>query len=427
MSKPAKKGSPRYDKKKGQPQRPPPSGTMPPRSAASLPRHIAKPGTPSPVVSLEPLAPLIVRSGRPFDDQAGADAARFPPPSTLAGCLRTAWARSTASAFGPELAEQLAVTGPLLFRPAAEPGGPSRLLAPKPADAHYFGHGEDARCLRAEPAPFDSGCGADLPQALAPVRLTEAVIGKPGAGPAWWDWEDLIAFRTGRMPTHGQLSSRGWSPPTGDRRTHVAIDPKTLAADTGRLFQTEGLDFAPTNPGLHADGSAQTLRLLARCSEALPEGLVHLGGERRLARLYPEPESLWPTCPADWCERILEAGGLTLMLLTPGVFAAGYRPGWLDAALEGEVPNAPGVRLRLVAAALERWQAHSGWDLAAHQPRPTRKLVAAGATYWFRLLHTPSPQALAALWLGSLCDQAQDRADGYGLALPAPWAPLQDC
>jgi len=32
------------------------------------------------VVSLEPLAPLIVRSGRPFDDQAGADAPRFPPP-----------------------------------------------------------------------------------------------------------------------------------------------------------------------------------------------------------------------------------------------------------------------------------------------------------------------------------------------------------
>ena len=27
---------------------------------------------------IEPKAPLVVRSGRPFDDQAGADAARFP-------------------------------------------------------------------------------------------------------------------------------------------------------------------------------------------------------------------------------------------------------------------------------------------------------------------------------------------------------------
>ena len=81
------------------------------------------------------------------------------------------------------------------------------------------------------------------------------------------------------------------------------------------------------------------------------------------------------------------------------------------------------MRLRLRAAAVERWQPHSGWDLARRQPRPTRKLVPAGATYWFDVLGACDREALAALWLTSVCDKPQDRLDGFGLALPGPWAP----
>ncbi len=423
--KPKKQPKPRYrkkDKAKTQARGTQSSGATT-KSAARVQRQAVKSAAPSPVVSLEPLAPLIVRSGRPFDDQAGADTARFPPPSTLAGCLRTAWARANGKAFGPELAE-LTVTGPLLARSADD--GQLRLLAPKPADAHYFWHDRDARCIciRAEPRAFDEGCDGDLPEGLLPVRFTDKIDGKASKGPAWWNWADLIAFRAGQVPSFADLDKRGWSPPAGDRRTHVAIDSDTLAADSGRLFQTEGLDFAPDNLNLDKP-EAPSLRLLARCSEALSEGLVHLGGERRLSRLQPEPDSAWPTPPAHWFERIQKAGGLTLTLLTPACFDAGYRPGWLDDALSGEPPLAPGLRLRLVAAAVERWQPHSGWDLVRDTPRPTRKLVAGGATYWFRLLDAPTPEALASLWLASLCDLEQDRRDGYGLALPAPWRPAQ--
>jgi CRISPR-associated protein Cmr3 len=296
---------------------------------------------------------------------------------------------------------------------------------PKPADAHYFGHRDEARCVRAEPRPFDDGCGADLPQGLQPVRLAEEVDGKASAGPRWWAWSDLIAWRDdpAHAPDHAQLTANGWSPPDGDRRTHVAIDPDSLAADAGRLFQTEGLDLEADNAWLKAPG-ATGLQLLARFSEPLAAGLVHLGGERRLARLHPAPPSDWPQPPRpDWFSRMREAGGLTLTLLTPAIFEAGYRPGWLDDTLQGELPGAPGVRLQLVAAALERWQPHSGWDLAKQEARATRKLVGAGATYWFRLLNEPDEAALVPLWLTSLCDAEQDRRDGYGLALPAPWTP----
>ena len=318
---------------------------------------------PSVVVSLEPLAPIVVRSGRPLEGKSDADPARFPPPSTLAGCLRTAWARATAQPFGPELA-RLAVAGPLLL------DRDNRILAPKPADALYFGHGDSARCVRAEPRTFKAGCGADLPDDLLPVLLTERVSGKLGDGPAWWSWNDLLAFRGGETVTHARLCRNGWSPPPGDRRTHVAIDPNTGAAAAGRLFQTEGLDLDAS----HDSGrpSAGGLRLLARCGEALGGTLVHLGGKRRLSALQPEPEEIWPASPLGWLDRIAHAGGLCLMLLTPAIFSAGYRPGWLDQELIGSPPDMPGLRLQLRAVAVDRWQPHSGWDIARRRPRPSR-------------------------------------------------------
>ena len=364
-------------------------------------------------MSLDPLAPIIVRSARPMVGRSDADPARFPPPSTTAGCLRTAWARATGRPFGPELAE-LAVAGPLLLTRA------DQVLAPKPADALYFGHGDEACCRRAEPRPFDAGAGADLPGGLLPVQLTAPADGKPGPGPTWWRWDDLLAFRRGEPISYSGLRGNGWKPPEGDRRTHVVINPGTGAADPGRLFQTEGLDLDA--PDRTAGPAAGGLRLLVRCGEALGETLVHLGGKRRLAALQPEDERIWPTPPPGWLNGIGEAGGLCLTLLTPGIFSAGYRPGWLDdQTLTGSPPAAPRLRLQLRAAAVDRWQPHSGWDLARRRPRTTRKLAGAGATYWFRILGEADPDLLDVLWLASISDLEQDRRDGFGLALPSAW------
>lgn len=421
MSKTHQGNRPKYKKN-------PPAKGQAPTASPPKPAHRASgrlsagSRAPSRVLTLDPLAPLICRSGRPFDDQAGPDGARFPPPSTVAGCVRTAWARETGTALGPDLM-RIAVAGPLLARPDAHEGW--RLYAPKPADALYFGNGDQARCVRAIPAPFAPGCGADIPDNLLPVQLVVPEEEKPGSGPAWWAWEDLLEFRQDQdteLP-HPRLVERGWSPSAGgDRRTHVRIERATQAAESGQLFQTEGLDFSPPD-GLRADPQSG-LRLLVQCAEPLSSALVHLGGERRLAELRPEQEAVWPQPPhGDWFSQIIQAGGLTLTLLTPALFSGGYRPGWLDDQLEGTPPEAPGVRLRLRAAALGRWQPHSGWDLAAQRPRAGRKLIPAGATYWFDLIGQPSQDDLEHLWLTGLCDCPQDRLDGFGLALPAAWAP----
>ena len=70
-----------------------------PVAAPPAPREPARPRT-GRVVSLDPLAPIIVRSGRPMN-HADADPAQFPPPSTIAGCLRTAWGPRHGSALRP--------------------------------------------------------------------------------------------------------------------------------------------------------------------------------------------------------------------------------------------------------------------------------------------------------------------------------------
>ena len=406
---------------------------------------------PSAVVTIEPLSPIIVRSGRPMNAQSDADPARFPPPSTVAGCLRTASARAAGRSFASDApAEKRAdvhslarrtAAGPLLLDPA------NHVLAPRPADALYFGRHDEARCVRAKPCPLDVGCDADLPRDLLPVRLTEEVEGKLGPGPSWWKWEDLLAFRDGEPVPHCRLRRNGWSPSAVDRRTHVVIDPRSGASSVGQLFQTEGLDLdvAPAAfrtsklnavaagsegapgypPGGDApgrtDASVAGMRLLVRFGEPLSGALVHLGGKRRLAVLEPAPEDVWPKVPPDWPQHIAKAKGLCLTLLTPGIFSGGYRPGWLDADLTGSPPDAPDLRLRLCAAAVERWQPHSGWDLARRAPRATRKLAPAGAVYWFRILGGGDPETFRSLWLVS--DNEQDRRDGFGLALPSPWTP----
>lgn len=361
---------------------------------------------------IEPRAPLIIRSGRPFDGQAGADEARFPPPSTLAGALRTAHALSTDRPFGPELA-QIQVCGPLPYRVETQ-----HLLVPKPADAHYFWNKTKTEVLlvRAQPRSWGSeGEGCDLPPGLLPVQLTEAVQGKSAPGPVWWAFEDLIAWRTKNSQkfTVADIAKRGWTPFSGDTRTHVGIDPETYAGEDGKLFQTTGLPFWKDNPSkdTHVDQlSIEPIGLLGRIDGQISAALITLGGERRLSGIRPAKNSYWPSIQEDLIARIRAAGGLTLTLLTPGLFAKGWMPG-----------SIPG--LELVGVACDRWHPHSGWDLANSKPRAGRKLVPAGAVYWYRIRGEVDDKSLIDLWLQPIADHQQDRLDGFGLALPQPYTP----
>jgi CRISPR-associated protein Cmr3 len=389
---------------------------------------------------LRPKAPLLFRSGRPFGLRA--ESLPFPPPSAVAGALRGILFDAREEFKALERLDAVVVEGPLLARRALD-GTRTDLFFPKPADAVYFEDKNDAktllRRLRPEALEPGSGAGMDLPDGLWPLFLPPATEGKPCGGPDFWRFDAMLAWLHGlnrALPKDeydkSELPELGIQGPPVDRRAHVAIMPDTLTAEEGALFESDRLDFGPREQAGAWDGNEYGL--LARCGETLPEGFFTLGGKGGLTYLEAQPQG-WPAdCPRPLAQALAGQAGLRLTLATPAYFGAGWRPSWLSLVgdhWQGSPPGCKGLTLRLRAAALERWQPHSGWDLLAYRLArskgampitPLRRLVPAGSVYWFSI-ETGSAEDAARLWLRSICDDDDGRArrDGFGLALPGVW------
>lgn len=369
---------------------------------------------------LEPQAPLVFRSGKPFG-VGSRDGANFPWPSSLAGLMRTVhWDATNPSAPpGKETAQallELASAGPLLAKREQVKLTP---MFPKPADALYLLKDEkkdqEKAIYRLLPGEYDAECGSDLPQGLQPIVAEAAAPkAKPQDGPEYWTLEQLLAWRRGDKVEFAALEQQSYSRET---RTHVAIDRGTFAADSGRLFQTEGLDFSPRRKPQCLGYEKFDWVFLARSKIDVAPQMVAFGGERRLSWLQrisvQDPLAL----PEAHRKALQASRKISLTLATPALFGTGWQPSWKD----GEVPGVPGLKLKLVTAAVERWQGISGWDLLNKQAKAARKAVAAGATYWFEIIGEPPADWAEKLWLAPVSDEAQDRRDGFGLVIPGIW------
>lgn len=368
---------------------------------------------------LEPQAPLVFRSGKPFG--AGSrDGANFPWPSSLAGLMRTVHWDTNNPATPPTQASrnallELASAGPFLAR--RERGKLTPMFA-KPADALYLLKNEknlEKAVYRLLPGEHETDCGCDLPAGLQPVVAKKgAPKAKPQDSAEYWTLAQMLAWRRGEEVEYESLEKRNYNLET---RTHVALDRNTLAADSGRLFQTQGLDFGRSRK---ADGRGYENAdwvFLARSKVEAASQMVAFGGERRLAWLQRIEDSGPLALPEDHCEALRNSRKISLTLVTPALFNAGWRPELKN----GELPGAPGLKLKLVAAAVDRWQGISGWDLLNKKTKAARKAVAAGATYWFEIIGEPPADWVEKLWLTPVSDEAQDRLDGFGLVIPGIW------
>ncbi|ADZ89959.1 type III-B CRISPR module-associated Cmr3 family protein [Marinomonas mediterranea] len=382
---------------------------------------------------LDPKAPLIIRSGRPFDEQAGADDARFPPPSTMAGALRAAYARANNIGFNKENTQDIlskAIKGPLPVKQSTEEDIKT-LLVPKPEDAqYYYDQAGNIEIVRLSPRELDENEGWDLPRRLLPVSYhddQEKRHGKPAKGAQWWSLKDLLEWRLHKPINYKEVHKNGWIPPADDIRTHVAINPQSFAAEDGQLFQTSGLPMWQVKKENQSAFPDEKI-LLAGCinGDLFPEAhskndtpqSLNIGGERRLAEILTE-DQLWPQPDEQILRDILEGEALSLTLLTPAIFKDGWLPCQQDenGHFIYRPPNTNTLELELVSAAIGRWTAQSGWDLAKHQPKPSRKLVPAGAVYWFRV-REGNKHDLEQLWFSNISTKEQDRKDGFGLVLP---------
>lgn len=396
---------------------------------------------------VEPHDPMVLRDGRPFDRGIEtANRARtleWVHPSVMAGSVRTLLGklamlpRERFSASWSDRLKCVAVAGPLPVRSDVE--GRWLLYLPVPSDVLFYPVKDDAGSGNAREAigaklsgngsvlrvaalvPYEEtqeGAGCDIPDNLWPICVVED--GKPVNGPAFWSIDRMAHWLVdpGLIREIQIDDDRHYlQHPESETRTHVSIDAKRQVAEDGMLFQTTGLDLR--NWILSVQVLISNDRELEVACSHLPR-MQSLGGERRLAIFIQDKEVDW-NIPEHLQQALAGAKWIRMVIITPALFSDGWRPGWLDENGEGDTPQAKGLRLRLRGATVTRWAPVSGWDLQAHGPKRTRRMVPAGSVYFFEVLSGDPGAYAGETWLRPVSDDEQDRLDGFGLAVWGIW------
>jgi len=350
----------------------------------------------------------------------------WPWPSTILGALRTAWGRTAEAVSGKLfdhrtwLEETAAVQlGRMLTlrRPPDTDWNTTHLVWPVPLDALWLAGRHEVCRLQPLPSHVPT-LGRDddaARETLWRPALEEA--GKPLPSPRWWRQDDFVAWLTGQP-----VSAQKPFPATARRvQTRVGIRPETLTTDDGLLFSHDVLETLE----LHAEWAIGV-------EVTLPGGAVDavatLGSDSRLVRIETLPETLFAP-PARLLETF-QAGsrGLRIIAVTPLAFARGWLPDGFeqhDGQYVGRLPGLP-HDLVLRAAFVPRPLHVSGWDRAAHggkgTPKPTARMVAPGAVYFFERTDGQPFDASHArsLWLAALGARTEE---GFGRVVPGIWHP----
>ena len=388
--------------------------------------------------SITPHDPLISRDGRPFGFGKRMKSLDWFYPSVTTGTFRTITAKNAGVDFEDNNQERLknnlkrlkeiSVSGPF-------PLYNNRLYFPSPADiAVDEPAGKGRTSYRISPAQYADGEGSDIPHSsLLPAMLPKEVTDefKPAPIAPFWSSERMTEWLTDynlsgcpQSPEKNSLNSGYLSYPEKDVRTHITIKTKSGTAEDSKLFQTTGLDFtlrenkAGVNMALKVEDNNSGLITYS------DNKILHtLGGERRLTIWEKTEKPLGWDCPEIIEKSLKNSKNIRMVLATPAIFSGGWMPGWLkekDGSLQGTPPCSPEITLKLVSACLNHWKPISGWDMENNRPKPVRRIIPAGSVYFFETIGENSEPG-SRLWLKSVCDDEQDRKDGFGLALWGIW------
>ncbi len=379
-------------------------------------------------LALVPRDGLFCKDGRGWHTSAsgrghGLD---WPWPSTILGALRSAWGRGeeakTNSLFGPDdwrtrtAAIRLGRT--LVLR--RQHGAAWRVedtTWPVPLDALWLEGQREVR--RLDPVqPLAPTLGRDDDEARE--GLMRPVLDgarKPLAPPRWWSSEDLSAWLAGRsviVRDHEDVLA------TARRlQVHVGILPEEFTAEEGVLFSHDVIETLEPRAEW-AIGAEVVLP-----NDALSD-VATLGSDARFVRVETLPAALFEP-PAGLLEAFRSRSkGLRIVAVTPLCFQRGWLPDGLDESGGSYSGCLAGIDHDLIlrAAFVPRPIHVSGWDMVDRAPKPTSRMVAPGAVYFFeRSDGQPFGEADArSLWLAAIGTRTDE---GFGRVVPGVWSPAR--
>ena len=367
-------------------------------------------------VVIEPLDVLLFRDGKPFS--AGADhLARsvFPPfPSTFAGFIRSRlyldagknWKRAQemfGNLGGPHDYGDFRLRGAFLRMQGVD-------YVPTPGDCvrtkARTGAQLDGPLAILSPVaewPVD-GLKSNFPDPeLRPLRPSVAGAFEPVRGfvsIAELFRSSLLGETPREIAAEEHFVQR-------EPRMAIGMDRGRKVASDQLLYAVEFLRLKPEVGFLAAFEGVQWPGTI---------GLDTFGGERRPVRWNKEVS--W-TSPAshEVAQRIADTRRLKLVLLTPAIFNEGWRPGRRFA----EILDDAGLKVRLIAAAVDRPAFVGGFDLAANKPKSIRAAVPAGSVYFYEI-ENGDPLSLMSTWnLQAVSDL--DWEAGMGISAVGTWTP----
>jgi len=361
--------------------------------------------TPMQTFDFIPADTLFCRDGRPL--AAGSSFGRgayWPLPTVLHCALRTALLRRTGEELprgkplpgakrrgqqkpnqvGSDAFQWLHLHGPF---PVSKTNGAWTTWFPFPRDlvpaSGESGHSKEMAYLRVVPnIPLPRGYTNNLPAPLTHMLASFAPPSKADL-PDWVESAFLAKYLSGDdllEPPKPPL----WDT---DYRIGVEIEDASHAAASGQLFAAEHLRlrrdvrlrFRVSSPPGHKGGRDKEGSLTV---ESLNQGLLQLGGEQRFGMVLDDAGQLE-------LPRIQITGPhVKWMLLTPAIFAQGWRPGWVDE--RGQ------VKLRVVdkekRREFRRQRREAGWQYdESHDPLTLDDQTAIGATLVAACLGKPQP------------------------------------
>ncbi len=372
----------------------------------------------------------------------------WPFPSTLRGALRTAWGRRLEQHRGRALSpadwpQETAAVALETFLALCRPQGVAFQAAhrrwPHPADALLLPAEAHVRFLEPRRPPCgEPTLGSAVPQGQEAIETAREALWapqvddaeKPERAPLFWTDDDFVAWLAGKGVAKPDLDARDARALPQRLQIHVGVKPSTQTAAEGILYSSVVLETLAKD---HTEWALGVRAELPATAADWTDQTFVIGGDSRLARAEGLDAALFDA-PQTLLDAFHETAprGLRLVVVTPAEFTGGWLPdGLTPTAVAGETVFAGplgglGTRLPedlvLRAAYVPRAVHVSGWDVERRCPKRTRRLVPAGAVYFFeRKSGAPFDEHVARkLWLAALGAHPED---GQGRVVPGVWQP----